>query len=184
EIRYLMARKLAVNAVINPITAILGCRNGELINSSDGRALISDLSREISLVFRSGSPELVHRGFSHADVEMAVLDTCRATALNRSSMLQDIVKGSRTEIDYISGYIAGLARKFAGSQWQHGQRFTFFTLTPLPMQGPGTDDPNADPPADSPKEIVEEDIKSVDAEKLLRQALPVPEPPEEGMCCG
>ena len=40
-----------------------------------------------------------------------VLDVVANTALNRSSMLQDIESGRRSEIDYITGYLCRVAEQ-------------------------------------------------------------------------
>ncbi len=40
-----------------------------------------------------------------------VHSVCRATAENRSSMLQDRIKNRTTEIDYINGAIAGMGKE-------------------------------------------------------------------------
>lgn len=53
DVQLAMQRKLAVNCIINPITALLGCRNGDIFKSPAGTHLAQTLSYEVSNVFRS-----------------------------------------------------------------------------------------------------------------------------------
>ncbi len=96
--------KLGINAGINPVTAILGVKNG--VVSNDVRA------RSVALAAASEVKEVaVAKGISlPMDPGNALLDAARSTAENYSSMLQDIRSGRRTEVDYINGsvYLEGL----------------------------------------------------------------------------
>lgn len=106
DITHALWQKLAINCAINPLTALHGCRNGELARDPQLAQQVRELCREIAAVARAASqalPDLEHRVF-------AVID---ATAANRSSMLQDVSRGQRTEIDYINGYLVGQARRLA-----------------------------------------------------------------------
>ncbi|KAL8967318.1 MAG: hypothetical protein Q9183_002975, partial [Haloplaca sp. 2 TL-2023] len=101
--------KLAANAIINPLTALLNCSNGELLNRPSISRVIRLLLAEISLVIKA-LPELqgvpnVKMRFDIRRLEHIVIDLAGQTAANKSSMLQDIHGGSRTEIDYITGYL-------------------------------------------------------------------------------
>lgn len=100
--------KLAVNCVINPLTALNGCRNGELARRAELSMQVETLCAEVADISRAA-------GFE--DIAEQLLPTVNAviagTADNCSSMLQDLEHGRRTEIDYITGYLL----KVAG---QHG----------------------------------------------------------------
>ncbi len=101
--------KLAINAVVNPLTAILDCFNGQLLDNFFMTRIIRLLVAEISVVFRS-LPELKHvpnvnMRFDSARLESLVVRIAQLTGQNRSSMLQDVRNGRQTEIDYINGYI-------------------------------------------------------------------------------
>ena len=109
EILQLQLEKLAVNALINPLTAILGCNNGGLLNNLAITHTVRLLLSEISLVIRL-LPELknvlnVNLRFSPAKLENLMMRVAQRTSENSSSMLQDVSFGQRTEIDYINGYI-------------------------------------------------------------------------------
>lgn len=101
--------KLAVNAVINPLTALLDARNGSVLyNYSLTRAQRLILA-EVSLVVRSlpelkGLPNVATR-FSTARLETLVVSVAYRTRENFSSMVSDVRAGRRTEIEYINGYI-------------------------------------------------------------------------------
>ncbi|KAF8477217.1 ketopantoate reductase PanE/ApbA C terminal-domain-containing protein [Kalaharituber pfeilii] len=101
--------KLAINAIINPLTAIFNCPNGALLNNWPATRTMKLLLWEVSQVV-CALPELKHLPnrdlrFSAENLYKAVVRVARATAGNSSSMLQDIRKGIETEVDYINGYV-------------------------------------------------------------------------------
>jgi len=126
-----MKRKLVVNSVINPLTALLGCRNGELLESADARKIIQRVCSEAARAFamqaqqeegswddrekevriRSGFGR-VSPGLSAQALEEECLRVINLTAGNISSMLSDVRAGSYTEIDFMNGYLLGLGRTF------------------------------------------------------------------------
>lgn len=93
--------KLVLNAPINPLTAITGLRNGQLLEVPLLRAALRDVGRETETVG-------IARGAKLGAGEGAQMTeyACRATAANRSSMLQDVSAGRRAEIDDICGAVA------------------------------------------------------------------------------
>ncbi|AOM83285.1 ketopantoate reductase family protein [Salisediminibacterium beveridgei] len=87
-------KKLIVNAVVNPITALYGIRNGELIENEQLLAIGRS-------VFDEATPILKLKD----DDWSFVLDVLRKTAKNESSMKVDIDHGRKTEVDAILGFI-------------------------------------------------------------------------------
>ena len=98
-------RKLAINAAINPLTAVLRCKNGELAGDPSER--VHALCTEIRSV-----AEAAGMGRAVIDLASVVFDVIQGTAENRSSMLQDIEARRRTEVDYINGWLVQEAEKF------------------------------------------------------------------------
>jgi 2-dehydropantoate 2-reductase len=92
--------KLVINAAINPLTALLGVPNGELLQRPTARALLASLAREAAAVAATQGLTL-----PYPDPIAAAQETARRTAANRSSMLQDVQRGAPTEIDAICGAI-------------------------------------------------------------------------------
>lgn len=92
--------KLVVNAAINPVTALLRIPNGELLERPPARQLMTALARETAQVATAESIPL-----PFPDPVAAAEEVARRTASNRSSMLQDVLRGARTEIDAICGAI-------------------------------------------------------------------------------
>ncbi len=92
-------RKAILNAAINPVTADHGIPNGQLARDP-WRGQVEQLLREAQEVARAaGYP------FTDDEIEADLWRVVRATAANRSSMLQDVSRGRRTEIESISGEI-------------------------------------------------------------------------------
>jgi 2-dehydropantoate 2-reductase len=109
ELLQAQLEKLAVNAIINPMTVLVDCRNGGLLYNYAFSRVMRLLLAEISLVIRT-LPELqnlpnVATRFSTERLETQVVGVANATANNISSMLADVRHGRRTEIDYITGYV-------------------------------------------------------------------------------
>jgi 2-dehydropantoate 2-reductase len=98
--------KALVNAAINPLTALFGVRNGELLANADRRELLATLAREAAAVATARGVTL-----PFPDAVARVEQVCRATALNKSSMLQDVERGRPTEIDSINGIIVAEGKR-------------------------------------------------------------------------
>lgn len=92
--------KLVVNAAINPLTALLRLRNGDLPARPESRELMAAVAREAASVAWARRVPL-----PYDDPVARVEEVCRVTASNRSSMLQDVERGAQTEIDYINGAV-------------------------------------------------------------------------------
>lgn len=97
--------KLAINCVINPITAISNIENGE-VNKPKFTEQINALLTEITNVSKTENIDLVLN-----DLHVIVRNVAQATAKNSSSMRSDVLAGRSTEIDYINGYIHRLGEK-------------------------------------------------------------------------
>jgi 2-dehydropantoate 2-reductase len=95
--------KLVVNCVVNPLTAILHVRNCKIWEHSL-RNVIDDVIRECVQVARA-------EGISLPRSLKGRIDGRVAGYTNFSSMHQDIVKGKRTEIDFLNGMIVELGKK-------------------------------------------------------------------------
>jgi len=91
-------RKLVVNAAVNGPSAIAGVPNGKLATLDHYRVLLLSCAREAAAVAEAA-------GVHIDDPEGAVLSVCEDTADNVSSMLQDVRRGARTEVDAIYGAV-------------------------------------------------------------------------------
>jgi len=96
--------KLIVNIGINPLTAIHGCANGELLARPELRRLQQQAVAEAARVAEAKGIAIT------GDPAAMVRDVCRKTCANISSMLQDMRAGRRTEIDAITGALVAEAR--------------------------------------------------------------------------
>lgn len=109
ELLQAQVEKLAVNCLINPLTVMMDCRNGDLLNNFAVSRTMFLLLAEISTVIQSlpelqGIPNTKLR-FSPERLEHLTVSVAQKTGENISSMLQDVRRGSRTEVEFINGYI-------------------------------------------------------------------------------
>lgn len=106
DIDTVLWRKLAINCAINPVTALYRCRNGELAQRPQLAALVGELCAEISAIgIAAGQQRAV------SNLRQQVMAVIAATADNRSSMLQDVLAGRATEINYLTGYLLARGRE-------------------------------------------------------------------------
>jgi 2-dehydropantoate 2-reductase len=96
--------KLFVNVGINALTAILGCKNGELLTLPGiDRRMKTAVDEAIKIAREKNIPIM-------DEPHQATRIVCRKTAKNVSSMLQDVRKKRRTEIDAINGAVVALGK--------------------------------------------------------------------------
>lgn len=93
--------KLAISAGINALGAILNVPNGALLLRPEARTLMERAANEVAAVGRAKGITL-----PFADAAGEARRVAAATAANRSSMLQDVLRGAPTEIDSINGAVA------------------------------------------------------------------------------
>lgn len=97
-------RKLLINSVINPLTAMWRIPNGELLATEARRAMVKLICEEALAIYAAKSI------FFEGDAYDVVAEVCRSTASNMSSMLKDVIQGMPTEIDYINGRLVEMAK--------------------------------------------------------------------------
>ena len=113
EWKKVLEEKLLVNACINPLTALLHVKNGELISNSSYEYMMKCAFEEAISILGM---------FDKEGLWAHVVSICQKTAANQSSMLQDIVKGRQTERKAIVGYLL----KKAQAREIHAPYLTFF----------------------------------------------------------
>lgn len=92
-------RKLAINALINPLTALYQVRNGALADATF-QPLLQQLLDEFLQV-----ANICGQHFNRAELWASVQQVIEATAANYSSMQQDVQQQRQTELAYINGYL-------------------------------------------------------------------------------
>jgi 2-dehydropantoate 2-reductase len=92
--------KLLVNAGINPVTALLRVKNGAIVDNETCKELMLKTVHEGANVAKARGVML-----PYDDPFQRVLEVANATKENVSSMLSDVLRGAKTEIDSINGAI-------------------------------------------------------------------------------
>ncbi len=96
-------RKLALNCVVNPLTALFRVPNREIASGS-----LEEVRRRIvEECIRVAAKEGVTLDPTLADE----VTKAAASYTNISSMCQDVIKGKKTEIDFLNGMVSELGRK-------------------------------------------------------------------------
>ncbi len=98
--------KVLVNLGINALTALTSLRNGQLLEVPELRCLMRLAMEEGMRVATADGVDL-----GPLDHVAHVYEVAEATAANRSSMLQDVERGRRTEIDALNGAVVGLGER-------------------------------------------------------------------------
>jgi 2-dehydropantoate 2-reductase len=102
----LLWSKLVINAAINPLTALLRVPNGELLARPTATRLMDEAAREAAQVAAA-----LGRSLTMPDPVAAAQAVAQRTAVNHSSMFQDVLRGAPTEIDAICGAIVAAAEE-------------------------------------------------------------------------
>jgi len=97
--------KLLVNAAINPVTALTRRQNGVVLHP----ALKSTVERVVAEALAVAAAEGL--AISEEEARGLVFSVAEKTAANTSSMLQDVLRGKKTEIEAINGYIVKQSKK-------------------------------------------------------------------------
>ncbi len=104
DIRIDIWKKLILNCVLNPITAILRIENRGIADEKLNplKKLIIDeclkVAKKDGIVFDIDFVKKINNGIKNSR--------------NLSSMLQDLIKGKKTEIDYLNGAVVELGKRY------------------------------------------------------------------------
>ena len=106
QMRGYVWRKALVNGGINPVGALYGVRNGDILKRSELRKLCLGLVKEME-----GLAKLARIPLPPGDLQQLTITTLERTAMNKCSMLQDIEAKRPTEIEQITGRLVRLGEK-------------------------------------------------------------------------
>ena len=116
--------KLAVNCMANALAGITGMNNAEMRESSEvfgvtvkiaGEALTVAQRLGVQVEPVGGIPAQAYldgaRGVGLEDLRATWVERGKSVGGGRPSLLQDILKGRRTEVDYLNGYVVRRGRE-------------------------------------------------------------------------
>ncbi|TBU49941.1 ketopantoate reductase-like protein [Dichomitus squalens] len=139
DVQTAMRRKLVVNCFVNPLSALLQCKNGDLLSSNHSRWVLDHLCKEAEHVFRAQlaaevkemqkayeemseeekaavgppRPQPYPRALTSLSLMREVERVVDLTRENYSSMYWDVKLGKPTEIKYLNGYLRKLGLKYS-----------------------------------------------------------------------
>jgi 2-dehydropantoate 2-reductase len=100
--------KVVINAAINPLSAILRVKNGELLSDPATHQIMIHVACEAAAVAQAHGVTLLY-----PDPVAAVEQVAGQTGENYSSMLRDILRGVSTEVEAINGVIVRLGEQYS-----------------------------------------------------------------------
>ena len=116
--------KLAVNCMANPLAGLSGLGSAEVRSQPVPRRIAIQIAAEVITVGRAYGYEVepifgieaqrlvdAAEGRGLAEVEADMAGGTQFLTGGRPSLLQDVLKGRRTEVDYLNGYVAEQGRK-------------------------------------------------------------------------
>lgn len=116
--------KLLINAAFSGMSAVLGCTFGEAAGPKESRRIVQALIKECIDVCAAGGIRIepvqgkdivklldYSNAFKRAISFMIIPIAIRKHAKLKASMLQDLEKGKRTEVDAINGVVSMFGRK-------------------------------------------------------------------------
>jgi 2-dehydropantoate 2-reductase len=102
--------KFLFNTCLNAISAITRMSYGQLVGNSHTRQLITQVAEEtVRVISAERGVALAPDGASYVEETLTPFVLPKAAA-HRSSMLQDVESGRRTEIDYLNGAVVRMGR--------------------------------------------------------------------------
>jgi 2-dehydropantoate 2-reductase len=116
--------KMAINCMANPVAGLSGLGSAEVRTDSRARSIAIRMAAEVISVARALGHEVepifgidperyidAAAGKNVEELESDMADGAESLAGGRPSFLQDVMKGRRTEIEYLNGYVAEKARE-------------------------------------------------------------------------
>ena len=116
--------KLAINCMANPLAGLSGLGSAEVRSQPVPRRIAIQIAAEVVKVGRAYGHEVepifgieaqrfvdAAEGRGLAEVEADMAAGTKFLTGGRPSLLQDVLKGRRTEVDYLNGYVAAQGRK-------------------------------------------------------------------------
>ena len=97
--------KLAINCVINPLTALFDIKNGDIADDKFTKTIEQIIDEVISVA------HVMNISLNKKDLLQTVLLVAKNTSNNSSSMRCDVQGGRETEVNYINGYIHRLGQE-------------------------------------------------------------------------
>lgn len=116
--------KLAINCMANPLAGLSGLGSAEVRSEPAPRRISIHMAAEVVQVGRASGHEVepiygiaaqrfvaAAEGHGLDELEEELAASARFLSGGRPSLLQDVLKGRRTEVDYLNGYVSEQGRK-------------------------------------------------------------------------
>ena len=103
DLRRIEWEKVQVNAAINALSGLLGCPNGALLENDFSQRLADCAAIEVGVVAEAAG---VPGEWSEEASKARWRTVAKATSANRSSTLEDLLRGQKTEVFAINGAVA------------------------------------------------------------------------------